>query len=308
MKTKQRYVRYAAFAVLAMMLTACEGPMGPEGPGTTVTITIDGTPVADDISGAISDALAGHSGGGPHTVIVTGVDLGKADHYAALLHGIAAGIPPGDIILDLSGCTGLFVDKALIPPVEKARFTALTLPSTVVFTADYGEDEGGVFSGWTNLAAITAPNLLDIGSSTFYDCTSLASVNLPLAERIGYSAFMRTALTSVSLGAATSIGGSAFSGCTSLGSVSLPAAASIGGSAFARCTSLASVSLGATPPALASWFYQSTIPANTVTITVPSGKLAAYNSAWGLGGTYSYAANSNTAKWGTNHPAITITE
>jgi hypothetical protein len=310
-KMKNAVLKAAVLAaVLAITPTACEGPAGPAGSG----ITINGTPVADDISAALENALEGHTGAGPHTVTVTGVDLSNTSHYAALLHGIAGGLS-GTIELDLSGCTGLFVDKALIPPAEKARFTKLTLPSTVVLTADRTEEErDAVFGGWTGLTDVTAPNLVDIGNATFYGCSALTSVSLPLAENTGYSIFYGcTALGSVSLPLAESIGSYTFASCTALSSVSLPLAESIGGSAFAYCTALTLVSLGATPPALPSGgysglFYHSTAPANTVTITVPNGKLADYNTTWSLGGTYTYAQGSNAAKWGTNHPAIKIEE
>ena len=72
------------------------------------------------------------------------------------------------------------------------------------------------------------------------------SIVLPGATSIGESAFNGcTALTSVSLPAATSIGDYAFYTCTALTSVSLPAATSIGDGAFYGCVALKSVSLPA---------------------------------------------------------------
>ena len=70
---------------------------------------------------------------------------------------------------------------------------------------------------------VTIPQSMNaIGSSAFYDCTSLESIT------IGDSV--------------TSIGGSAFSGCTSLESITIPdSVTSIGSSAFYSCTSLKTV-------------------------------------------------------------------
>lgn len=70
---------------------------------------------------------------------------------------------------------------------------------------------------------------------------------LDLAEGVteapAYVAYNQIFLESVDLSNATSIGASAFYGCTSLKSVSIDNATSIGGSAFCGCTSLKSVSI-----------------------------------------------------------------
>ena len=97
------------------------------------------------------------------------------------------------------------------------------------------------------LTAIVAPNTATtIGDFAFRNCTTLASVSLPVATNIGYNAFNGcTSLASVSLSDATSIGGSALAGCINLASVSLPAATSIDHYAFHVCSALVSVSLPA---------------------------------------------------------------
>jgi hypothetical protein len=146
--------------------------------------------VEGDISQALGDVLAGKSvSGSTYTVTVSGVNLGNSSHYAALLHGIADGIPSGDIELDLSGCTGVFVDKALIPAGEKARFTEVTLPeatridgsafyncaalTSVSLGATPPALPGGANDGWfrqysagaTNVVAITVPS----GAASAYE-------------------------------------------------------------------------------------------------------------------------------------------
>ena len=62
------------------------------------------------------------------------------------------------------------------------------------------------------------PSLGSIGSDAFYNCGSLAQFDFPSTlQRIGESAFSRTALTAASLpDALTQIGGQAFSGCRNL--------------------------------------------------------------------------------------------
>ncbi len=83
-----------------------------------------------------------------------------------------------------------------------------------------------------------------IKSYAFYFCSALTSISLPAATSIGGDAFYScSALTSVSLPAATSIGYSAFYSCSALTSVSLPAATSIKNNAFRECSALTSVSL-----------------------------------------------------------------
>ena len=82
-----------------------------------------------------------------------------------------------------------------------------------------------------------------IGSSAFFSCHSLASVNFPVCTDIGYFAFGGCAsLTSVSFPACMSIESYAFGGCTSLASVDFPACTYIGDGAFTNCRSLTSIS------------------------------------------------------------------
>lgn len=88
------------------------------------------------------------------------------------------------------------------------------------------------------------PIISEIGSYTFYNCTSLTSIDLPQVTSIGSYAFYRcSSLASINLPKATSIGSSAFYNCSSLTSISLPKTTSIGSYAFAYCSSLISIDL-----------------------------------------------------------------
>jgi hypothetical protein len=106
------------------------------------------------------------------------------------------------------------------------------------------------FAGFTSLKTLSAAKVTRVGDWAFGDISKgnklLTSVSLPAATSIGGYAFSGCkALTGVSLPAATSIGSSAFSGCKALTGVSLPAATIIGDYAFSHCEALTSVSLPA---------------------------------------------------------------
>ena len=95
-----------------------------------------------------------------------------------------------------------------------------------------------------SLQEIHAPQLEIVGSSAFYHCSALTTVDMPLATSIGGRAFYECrTLTIVDLPSAISIGDGAFSYCYALTSVSLPAATSIGMEAFIYCTALDSVNI-----------------------------------------------------------------
>ena len=82
-----------------------------------------------------------------------------------------------------------------------------------------------------------------IGMDAFYNCSALTSVSLPAATSIGGSAFKNcSALTSVLLPAATSIRNYTFQYCSALTSASFPAVTSIGENAFHNCSALTSAS------------------------------------------------------------------
>ncbi len=104
------------------------------------------------------------------------------------------------------------------------------------------------FYNCTSLTSVTiGDSVTSIGSSAFYNCTSLTSVTIPdSVTTIGSDAFYScSSLTSVTIRVSvTSIGSSAFEDCSSLTSVVIPdSVTSIGYSAFRDCTSLTSVTI-----------------------------------------------------------------
>ena len=133
------------------------------------------------------------------------------------------------------GCTGL---------------ESITIPSSVT---SIGES---AFSGCTGLTSITIPSsVTSIGSSAFYGCTGLESVvveegNPRYTSENGSNCIIDKTTNTLILGiktttipnCVTSIGESAFSGCTGLISITIPSSVtSIGSSAFFNCKSLITI-------------------------------------------------------------------
>ena len=94
---------------------------------------------------------------------------------------------------------------------------------------------------------IIGDGVTSIGSSAFYNCSSLESVTIPdSVTSIGSSAFYYCrSLTTVTIpDSVTSIGYLAFNECNSLESVTIPdSVTSIGWGAFSGCSSLISVTI-----------------------------------------------------------------
>ncbi|MBQ8271611.1 MAG: leucine-rich repeat protein [Tidjanibacter sp.] len=126
---------------------------------------------------------------------------------------------------------------------------SITIPNSVT---EIGER---VFSGCTSLRSITIPNsVTSLAEGAFADCPSLAEFNGKFASEDRRCLIIDRHLTKYAPAAelteytipegVTSIGNSAFSGCTSLTSVTIPeGVTSIGSWAFYGCPSLTSVTI-----------------------------------------------------------------
>jgi hypothetical protein len=174
------------------------------------------------------------------------------------------------------------------------------------------------FPGCVNLTTITvAPAnttfstrdgmLLDKAETTLIGYPSASgTVTLPFTT-IGGMAFEGCDnLAFVSLPAATSIGGFAFWHCDNLTTVSLPAATSIGRRSFELCRALTTVSLPTTPPSLDGGIFSYIDSTGTITVSVPTGAVPAYTSAWGVDA--NTPAGGNHSVYGENHKAVLITD
>ena len=127
----------------------------------------------------------------------------------------------------------------------------ITIPANVIYNgASYSVTTIGssAFYNCSSLANITIPNsVTTIGNSAFTGCTSLASITIPNSvTTIGNNAFYNcSSLASITIpNSVTTIGNSAFYKCSSLASITIPnSVTTIGSNAFYNCSSLASISV-----------------------------------------------------------------
>jgi hypothetical protein len=117
-----------------------------------------------------------------------------------------------------------------------------------------------------------------------------------VATNIGLAAFAGTALSTLSLPEALSIGGQAFRGCTALETLSLPKAASIGQYAFWGTGGQAlEITLGAAAPTLGPQMFYDVAVLKSVTVKVPSSGATGYGS---IPAAYTETNSPYTINWG----------
>ena len=187
--------------------------------------------------------------------------------------------------------------------------TSVTIGNSVTFI------NGRAFYGCTGLSSIDIPNSVTlIGPEAFGNCSGLTSIvvasgNPKYDSRGNCNAIIETATNTLVVGckntnipnSVTTIGYSAFSGCTGLTSITIPnSVTTIGRYAFGYCTGLASVTignsvtsigegafnyfnaldtvkcLGTVPPVMVSRNCFSEAAYNNATLLVPSNSIEAY--------------------------------
>jgi hypothetical protein len=139
-----------------------------------------------------------------------------------------------------------------LPAVVQAQFTYTTNNDQITITGDTNVPVNGVVAiPSTILVNGVGLTVTSIGNSAFqynYSNYSLTSVTIPnTVTTIGLSAFNGcTALASVTLGTGvTTIGDAAFESCAKLASITIPnSVTNLGDGAFAYCSGLTSVTFG----------------------------------------------------------------
>ena len=156
-----------------------------------------------------------------------------------------------------------------------SSLTYVTIPNSVTSIANR------CFQDCSSLTSITIPNsVTSIGASAFSGCSSLTSMvvesgNTVYDSRENSNAIIETASNALIRGcqnttipnSVTSIGASAFSGCSSLTSITIPnSVTSIGDYVFASCPSLSSITIPNSVTSIGDYAFWSCINLSSVAI------------------------------------------
>ena len=152
----------------------------------------------------------------------------------------------------------------------------------------------GAFSRCSSLSSITIPNsVVSIGEALFVECSSLVSIvvesgNPTYDSRENCNAIIETATNTLIAGCqstiipnnVTSIGYSAFDGCTSLTSITIPeSVTSIGSRAFSGCTSLTSITIPNSVTSIGNGAFEGC--SSLTSVTIPNSVTSIGNGAFG---------------------------
>ena len=206
---------------------------------------------------------------------------------------------------DCDGLTSIEIPNSVTSIRNYAFMYCSNLPSFVIHNSITSIDEG-VFYNCSSLVSIEIPNsVTSIGGSAFYGCTSLTSIRIPNSvttienrafegceglssiivdsdnavydTREDCNAIIETDSNTLIAGcqntiipnSVTSIGSSAFSGCTSLTNIEIPSSiTTIGNSAFYYCINLTSVEIPNSIIAIEDYAFSECI--NLTSIQIPN--------------------------------------
>jgi hypothetical protein len=201
-------------------------------------------------------------------------------------------------------------EKTWVVTIPRGISGSVTIPAGITSIGS------SAFYGRTGLAGITIPeSVTSIGSSAFSGCTSLTSINVAAnnpnftsvdgvlfnKERTTLIAYPMSKGRSYTIPAGvTSIGASAFSGCTGLTNVTIPAGVtSIGVNAFYGCTGLTGMTIPSSVTSIGNYaFYGCT---GLTSVTIPASVTSIGNNAFqGCTGLTSVTIPASVTSVGTN--------
>lgn len=247
---------------------------------------------AEDQEGSCGDGVVYSYSNGVLTLSYTGSGTGMMDDYIAYTDApwytyrkSITSVVIGDGITSIG-------DRAIF---EYSSLTNINIPDSIT---RIGEE---AFWCCTNLKSIVIPNsVTGIGEAAFGACSNLVSIiveedNPTFDSRNNCNAIIETATNTLIVGcedtvipdSVTSIGESAFDGCTSLTSITIPdSITNIGGYAFYGCMGLTSITI---PNKVTSIGYRAFYGCNHLTsITIP-------NSVTSIGGYAFYGCSGLTS-------------
>ena len=170
---------------------------------------------------------------------------------------------------DCSGLTSISIPSSVTSIGNSVFYgcsglTGISIPSSVTSIGDHA------FCDCSGLTSISIPSsVTSIGSWAFGGCSSLTTITVDVDNpvydsRNNCNAIIETATNKLISGckntvipsSVTSIGSSAFGGCSSLNSISIPSSVtSIGSSAFFLCSGLTSISIPSSVTSIGSWAF-----------------------------------------------------
>ena len=215
------------------------------------------------------------------------------------------------------GCSNLksvtFGENSQLTSIGSEAFSgcsslkSIEIPSGVNSFVNGANSWQGVFASCSSLENVTFKansKLLNIGNGTFYNCSSLTSIEIPNGvTSIESDAFYGcSSLTSVKIpNGVTSIGSYAFYNCSSLTSIEIPIGVTdIGDNAFSGCSSLKSIEIPGGMTVIRTYVFSGC--SSLTSITIPDG----VTNIWS--GAFSGCSSLNNVGFGENSQLTSIGE